>query len=108
MQVPQCSVAPQPSEASPQSNPSDAHVLGVHEPAPHWFGTEAPHTCMPLHVPHVIVRPQPSDAVPHFAPKSPHDFGLHSHLFTLHEKGGVQLPQSSRPPQPSSTIPHSM
>jgi hypothetical protein len=51
--------------------------------------------------------PQPSDIVPHLAPAAAHVVGLHSHLLLLQTNGTLQLPQSSFPPQASSTIPHS-
>jgi hypothetical protein len=105
--APQCNIPPHPSDASPQSKPSAAQVVGVHGPAPHWLGADAPHTCIGPHMPHISVCPQPSDTAPHLAPSVAHVVGLHSHLVPLHDEGAAQLPQSRRPPQPSSTIPHS-
>jgi hypothetical protein len=105
--IPQWSMPPQPSDASPQSRPSDAHVFGVHGPAPHWLGAAAPHTCVGGHMPHMSVCPQPSDVVPQLAPCAAQVVGLQAHLFAMHERGVAQFPQSSFVPHPSSTMPHS-
>jgi hypothetical protein len=65
--VPQSREPPQPSLTVPQVSLSDAHVAGVHGPAPHWLGVVAPQVWVPLHVPHDSMWPQPSGRRPQLA-----------------------------------------
>ena len=73
LQIPQSSVPPHPSDAEPQSNPRDTHVVGVHALA-HRLLMQVP---PPGHVPQSSVPPHPSPRLPQFFPCAAHVVGAH-------------------------------
>lgn len=125
LQVPQFGVsAPQPSPTWPHDALACAQFRGWQVfAAPQTFGVPEPPHVWPdtVHAPHEIVLPQPSAYAPQFNPTG-HDVRATQPPSTNETPGlpqvlamppppqvspvAVQLPQLSKPPQPSETGPH--
>jgi len=100
--VPQSSELPQPSEAAPHVNPSDAQVFGVQTPEPHWFAPPTPQTSVPLQAPQLRMPTAPVADGAALRALRAQVVTLHSHLLGVplaaHVEGAVQVPQFSDPP----------
>lgn len=118
-QVPHISSPPQPSPTGPQVAPTLAQVRGAHALPPQRLASVAPQVWPAVQVPHINNPPHPSDTGPHVAPtlaqvRATHTTDASPAPPTPHTLARPpppqlcpvgQLPQSSRPPQPSPAGP---
>jgi hypothetical protein len=108
--VPQSSLPPQPSSATPHAALRSTHVFGVQPHTP--VVPAPPQVWGAVHIPQSSIALHPSGIGPQFLPCIAQVVGLQPHLLATppppQALGAWQgLPQSTSLPQVSETVPHS-